>query len=212
MSTDMQTKRERRLAARDERKKQAATAQRQARLRQIILLVVLAVVLIAVVVWGFSTSFWGMATPSIGRAMPLEKAEHVPESTVIEWGSRPPTSGKHFDAWYPTYGVFEQDIPAGNWVHNLEHGAVVLLYNCPSGCADVVQQVKDLYGTLPKGRNARRGTRLLALPYKDMDHKLAVVAWGYLLELDEFDQDKITRFYEARIDRGPECNNLVCPD
>jgi len=49
------------------------------------------------------------------------------------------------------------------------------------------------------------------LPYTDMDSRIAVVAWGYLLELDELDRDRIVRFYDARIDRGPECVNLACP-
>jgi hypothetical protein len=36
-----------------------------------------------------------------------------------------------------------------------------------------------------------------------MDHKIAVVAWGWLLELDEYDEAQIVAFYESRLDRGP---------
>jgi hypothetical protein len=53
---------------------------------------------------------------------------------------------------------------------------------------------------------------MLITPYTDMDHKIAVVAWGRLLEMDELDRDKVLKFYEAYIDRGPECQNLNCPD
>jgi hypothetical protein len=103
-------------------------------------------------------------------------------------------------------------LPTGIWLHNLEHGAVVYLYNCPSGCPDLVQQLKDLYPTLPLGRNSRGGQpRALIMPYTDMDHKLAAVAWGWKLELDDFDKDLLTRFFEQRIDRGPECQNFACP-
>jgi hypothetical protein len=208
-----ETKREKRLAAREERKRRAALAQRQAKIRRTILLAALALMLVALAVAAFTTSFFGLATPSIGRTLPLLPADHVAEGTPIEYNSRPPTSGPHFAAWYPTYGVFEQEIPAGNWVHNMEHGAVVLLYNCPEACPDLVNQIRQLHNDLPKGRNARRGVaRMLALPYKDMDHRIAVVAWGWLLELDQFDRDQILRFYEARIDRGPECQNLSCPE
>ena len=35
--------------------------------------------------------------------------------------------------------------------------------------------------------------------------------YRYLLEMDEFDRDAITRFYDARIDHGPECVNMQCP-
>jgi hypothetical protein len=107
--------------------------------------------------------------------------------------------------------VIEEPVPPGNWVHSLAHGVVVLAYNCPEGCPELVAQLRDLHAELPLGRNARRGVaRLLATPYADMDHKIAVIAWGHLLELDEFDRDQIRAFYEAHLDRGPECLDLVC--
>lgn len=208
----VETKRQKRLAARDERKRRAAVAQRQAKIRQIAVIVVGVILLAALIFAAVSTSFFGLATPSVGRTMPVEKAGHVAEGSQVAYGTRPPTSGAHYPAWYPTYGVVEQPVPPGTWLHNLEHGAVVLLYNCPEACPELVAQIRELYASLPPGRNARRGTRLLAVPYTDMDRKIAVVAWGYLLELDDFDADQIRRFYEARIDRGPECQNLNCPD
>jgi hypothetical protein len=207
------TKRERRVAAREERKQRAQRARRQAKIRQWVLLGVLVVGLLGLGYYAMASNFFGLATPTVGRAVQVERAEHVPAGTQIEYATRPPSSGKHYDAWYPTYGVVEEAVPAGNWVHNLEHGAVVLLYNCPQGCPELVQQIKDFYATLPAGRNSKRGgARLLAVPYADMDHKLAVAAWGWLQELDEFDAAKIRQFFDARIDRGPECVNLNCPD
>ncbi len=206
-----QTKREKRLAAREDRKHRATLARRRAKIRRTVLMVIGALLLAGVVVVAINTSLFGLAAPQIGRAMPVEKAEHVPDGTVISYRTRPPTSGAHYDAPSPSYGMAEQEVPPGNWVHNLEHGAIVLLYNCPSGCPDLVAQIKDLYASLPRGRNGRLGGRLLAVKYADMDHKLAVAAWGRLLELDDFDPDQIRKFYDAYIDRGPECQNLVCP-
>jgi len=102
--------------------------------------------------------------------------------------------------------------PTGNWVHNLEHGAVVILYNCPSGCPELVSQFNQLYPTLPLGRNSRGGgSRVLIFPYADMDSKIAAVAWGWLLEQDELDADQLVQFVEQRMDRGPECVRLACP-
>jgi hypothetical protein len=37
-----------------------------------------------------------------------------------------------------------------------------------------------------------------------MDHKIAVVAWGWIDEMDEFDRARIIAFYNAHVDRGPE--------
>ncbi|MDP8922983.1 MAG: DUF3105 domain-containing protein [Chloroflexota bacterium] len=212
VSADSATKREKRLAAREARKQKAVAAQRRARITRVILLTVLAVLLAAFTVVAFTTSFFGLMAASVGRTVATLPADHVAEGTPVEYNSRPPTSGPHYAAWYPSYGLVNETIDPRTWVHNLEHGAVVLLYNCPEGCPDLVQQLRELYITLPPGRNARNGQpRMLIIPYTDMDSRIAVVAWGWLLELDQFDADQITRFYDARIDRGPECVNLRCP-
>jgi hypothetical protein len=57
----------------------------------------------------------------------------------------------------------------------------------------------------------RRAARMLAIPYADVDHRVARVSWRRLLELDELDARSILRIYEAYVDRGPECRNLACP-
>jgi len=216
MSQEMVTKREKRLASREDRKRRATLAQRNARIRQIVLLAVLAVALIGFVTVAVSTSMFGLLTnsglASVGRQVAQEGSDHVADGTQVVYKSRPPASGPHYSNWLQTYGFMDPAPPTGNWLHNLEHGAVAILYNCPSVCPELVQQLKDLYPQLPVGRNAVRGqARALILPYTDMDRKIAVVAWGWMLELDEYDQDQIISFYDARIDRGPECQNFRCP-
>ena len=150
MSTEQVTKREKRIAAREDRKRRAVDAQKSARIRKMIAVVVAFVVIVALVLilWtsGVVTS---MFTPTIGQTVPVEAADHVPEGTQITWKSRPPSSGPHYPVWSQKYGVLEEGLAPGYWVHNLEHGAVAVLYNCPDGCPDIVQQLKDLYPNLP---------------------------------------------------------------
>jgi hypothetical protein len=213
MSTQTPTRREKRLAARDDRKRRASAAQKRAQMVRTIGLIGGGIIFLGAMYLAYATEFFGLATPSVGRVVAIEKADHVPEGTKVTYASRPPSSGAHFGSWYPSYGVFEDDIPPELWVHNLEHGAVVMLFNCPQGCPDVVAQAKELMLELPKVRNVKRGLpRLLVVPYKEMDAKIAMVSWGYVLELNEFDKDKLKRFFEARVDRGPECQNLACPE
>lgn len=214
MSSDAVTKREKRLAAREDRKRRAAAAQKMARTRQIVLLAVLGIAAIAFVVVAFTTSLFGLisTTASVGQTVAIETAQHVPEGTAITYRSSPPSSGQHFPSPSQTYGVIEQGLAPGTWVHNLEHGSMAILYNCPGGCPEDVQALKDLYPNLPKGRNARGGQpRVIITPYTDMDTKIAAVSWGWQLKLDRVDVDQLTRFVEARIDRGPECQNFQCP-
>src|SRR5215212_4608113 len=118
---DPTTKREKRLASREARKQKAAVAQRRARITRVVLLTVLAVLLLAFTVVAFTTSFFGLAVSTIGRTVATLPADHVAEGTPVEYNSRPPTSGPHYSAWYPTYGVLTETVDPRTWVHNLEH-------------------------------------------------------------------------------------------
>ena len=215
MSQEAVTKREKRLAAREQRKQQAAVAQRNARIRQLVVLVLVAAVLIGVVFAAVSTQMFGLmntAIAPVGRAVALEGSDHVADGTQVVYKTRPPASGPHYSNWLQTFGFMNPAPPTGNWLHNLEHGAVAILYNCPSACPEIEQELKDLYPQLPLGRNAVRSQpRVIILPYSDMDAKIAVVAWGWILELESVDKDQILAFADQRIDRGPECQNFRCP-
>lgn len=142
----------------------------------------------------------------------VEYRIHVAEGSPITYDSRPPIGGPHYARPYPSYGIVEHPVLPGYWVHNLEHGAIVLLYNCPNGCPDLIREIHGLYSDLPGGgKSSVREPRLLVIPYADMDHRIAVVAWDHLLELDAFDSARIIAFYNQYIDRGPECTNIQCP-
>ena len=75
-------------------------------------------------------------------------------------------------------------------------------------------QLKSLYPRMPLGRNSRQGMpRVQIFPYRDMDSRIAVVAWRWLLELGTVDEAKIVQFAEEHLDRAWECNanTRVCP-
>lgn len=137
-----------------------------------------------------------------GRQMANEGQGHVDPGTPIRYQSRPPTSGQH----YPStsgYGVFEREIEPGFWVHTLEHGAVVVLYRpdlCDAAC---VGDLRAVYATAPRSRTFNN-VKMAVIPYRDMDHKVAVVAWNWVDEMDEVDRDRIIAFYREHVDRGPE--------
>jgi Protein of unknown function (DUF3105) len=135
----------------------------------------------------------------------------VPNDVQIAYPSTPPTSGLYHEAWYPTYGVASEIVPPAEWVHNLAHGEIVLLFYSPEGCADVLAQAAQLQAELPPGRNPRgAGARLIITSYDQLSTPLAVIAWGVLLPLDHFDWDRIAVFYGDHVDRGVECRNLHC--
>lgn len=136
----------------------------------------------------------------------------VPDGTPITYDSRPPIGGPYYPQPYPSYRIVTHPIADGTWIHNLNDGAIVLLYSCPRDCPDVVARIAALYARLPPDHDpVQESPRLLALPYPDLNHPIAVVAWDHLLELDTVDQGRIVDFYNRYIDRGPACVNLRCP-
>jgi hypothetical protein len=95
--------------------------------------------------------------------------------------------------------MWDTPLNPGRWVHMLEHGAVAVLYRpdlCDAAC---VQQLGEFYDTAP--RSTLVGVRHLVItPYQDMDHAVAVVAWGYVDELDQMDKDRVMADFKSKVD------------
>ncbi|MCW5808149.1 MAG: DUF3105 domain-containing protein [Deltaproteobacteria bacterium] len=72
-----------------------------------------------------------------------ELGVHVPIGSAIEWSTNPPVTGPHFPIW-AAWDREYTELPRGHYVHNLEHGGIVLAYNCPDGCPDVVEKLRTI--------------------------------------------------------------------
>lgn len=134
-------------------------------------------------------------------SVPDEGANHVEQGSPITYKHYPPSSGPHYGA-PAQYGVQAVPVPEGAWVHNLEHGAIVLLYKCAGDCEQKAKQIRDLYERLPVG--AFGSVKLVAAPYERGPTAYTLLAWGWQEDLEVFDAGRIERFYRDRVDRGPE--------
>ena len=131
---------ERRVARRQ------AAAQRRRRQqvqRGLVVATILGVLLVAFLLFQHRQAAGVAGTP-----VPDEGRGHVTSDTTIPYQHYPPSSGKHFDTPAPA-GFSATPIPAGNFVHSLEHGDVVILYQCPADCATLQQQLRDLSARFP---------------------------------------------------------------
>ena len=74
---------------------------------------------------------WYVSRPVPGTKMADQGREHVSPQAVSEfkYNSNPPTSGQHLPSWVKA-GVFEEPQSEGQLLHALEHGYVVISYNC----------------------------------------------------------------------------------
>lgn len=61
--------------------------------------------------------------------------EHVQDISQVEYNSNPPTSGAHFPVWLKA-GVYKAPVSDGYQIHSLEHGYIIVSYNCEKSISD----------------------------------------------------------------------------
>ena len=62
------------------------------------------------------------------ETFPDEGNLHVAQDTPITYNTDPPTSGTHYPG-ATEGGFYDSPIPAGNLVHTMEHGGIIIYYN-----------------------------------------------------------------------------------
>ena len=138
-----------------------------------------------------------------GRQMPDEGQAHIPrDKSGVYRSPYPPTSGQHWGNLWAEWEMYGDPMPPEVFVHNLEHGGIVLLYRCDTPCPDLVGQLRDLYRTFPKGKHGK--VKMVVAPDPKIKTPIAVLAWTWINELPGFDRERLLRFYRDHVDRGPE--------
>ncbi len=139
--------------------------------------------------------FSGGAPEGPGVRVEDQGRQHVaPGEEHPEYNSVPPTSGWHYNVpLAPSrWGIYDEPVENEILLHNLEHGYINVHYDCPDGCDELVGQ---LTGIVQEGID--RGGKLLMSPYPGMDSRIALTAWTFIDEFDEFDEDRIREFVNA---------------
>lgn len=130
----------------------------------------------------------GEAIPDIGR-------EHLTGGQeVTSYNSNPPTSGPHY-AQPAAWGIYEEELQDEQLVHNLEHGGVWISYKDKDN-PELIDQLKDIADDY--------SVKVIMTYRPKNDSRIAVAAWGRLLELESFDKKQIEDFIKAFINKGPE--------
>jgi hypothetical protein len=134
---------------------------------------------------------------------------HVPEDSTIDYQHNPPASGPHYPVW-ARYQVHEEPLARGYWVHNLEHGAIVLVYR-PDAPAATVEALRAVWEAIPLDPICRH-RRSLVVADPDMDDPVAVLAADWAIE-DCIDEAAILDFVDEHRNRAPEqvCGDGVVP-
>ncbi|WP_254536248.1 DUF3105 domain-containing protein [Halomarina litorea] len=133
---------------------------------------------------------------------PSEGTQHVSGDTQVNYNTSPPTSGAHYSSPASAGFYGEGEAPAaGNLVHALEHGAVVVYYDPGALSAEQEEHLRSL-------TEQYTGTwaSVIAVPTSaaDVDSPVVLTAWRHVLRLDDYDEDSVEAFLAEFLGRGPE--------
>ena len=121
----------------------------------------------------------------------------------------PPASGNHFVRGGPItpgfYGPSDIPLPQG-WIHNLEHGGLVVLYRGDPGdpglSDEAQQQMQAFFSGMPPSPvcgfpPTQEGAGVTIVRFDQMATPYAALVWERVLPLETFDQDAIMEFWNT---------------
>lgn len=195
------------------RRTERAAAERRARRRSFIAVVAIGVgvVLVAAVAFALLAGGHDLDTEAAPvESYPYSELQMFPPDpggrghfaqgeTYDDYNSNPPTSGPHTNVAAGP-GVYEEPVPKETAVHNMEHGHVVVWYNC-NGAPQPLNEAacgtlrQDLAAIVDEANE--NGKRVLMTPYAAMDKRIALTAWQFLDAFDEFDAQRVRTFIDT---------------
>jgi hypothetical protein len=142
--------------------------------------------------------------------------DHIVDQTEkVEYAYCPPASGKHWNIARvaPVPRAFyqpEQAVQPQQWLHNVEHGFVIVLYSCGSdgkSCpsSDDMTKLKTIFDETPSTQGAvvcSVPNKVVVARFDEMSTRFALVAWDREMLTDTLDVQAAETFAEQFID-GP---------
>ncbi|KKU03075.1 MAG: hypothetical protein UX99_C0002G0095 [Candidatus Amesbacteria bacterium GW2011_GWB1_47_26] len=160
-----------------------------------------------------------------GEAVADQGREHRDHGKLDEfkYNSNPPASGPH-DADWIRPGVYGEAQDKYKLIHSLEHGYVVVHYNCAkalsaqpstlSVSAHEDNEVATDSGTIKTDcalgqqladfAKKMELKKLIVQPNPTIDKPIIMVAWDRILKMDTFDEKLAEKFVKAFRNKGPE--------
>jgi hypothetical protein len=133
----------------------------------------------------------------------------------------PPASGNHLNQSGQgpiTPRVFKPDDKVGppNWIHNLEHGGMVILYrsDSPGATTAGLAAFRTYFDQFPASALCKIPPGQLSpviARFDDMPHPYAALVWDHVFYMDTWDPALATRFYLTEAERLDSDGQLVAP-
>ncbi len=126
---------------------------------------------------------------------------YVGQDTSTDWESLP-ASGNHWGAWAKWGTVYAKPVKKGFFLHNLEHGGLVLSYNCSSdkqsaACQDAAKQLASLANDFGQGR-------VVITPDPTQKKMFVIRSWRWAYAADCLNGDAALEFMSRHYRHGRE--------
>jgi hypothetical protein len=131
---------------------------------------------------------YAAARPKPGQAVADMGNAHIQPPETAQYNSTPPTSGPHYGQ-LARWGIHSEPIPNELQVHNLEDGGIMVQYDCPEGCQDLVDRLSAIVSLYDE--------QVILAPYPGIGSRIALTAWRRIDTFDELDEDRVTQFIRA---------------
>jgi len=179
---------------------------------QIIFIAIAAVIVIAAAAVGIgfvmaggeeeSSGPLGIGECTVQTFEPLG-AGHVAELPAdYEYNSVPATSGVH-SPQTAIWNIYDQPVPQINYVHNLEHGGVVVQYGTEVPAA-TVDQIRGWYQEDPRGFIVAPLVPEFEEDDPTLADKIVLVSWTHMMRCSSFDEEAFNTFGDDYRDDAPE--------
>ncbi len=160
----------------EQRRAKARQRRQQEGIRNKFVTILIGAAAVAGLIWAVSS----INGPTTGiEVPPMESAEHVPVGTKVEYNTSPPTSGMHYDQPLPAGFYTEVDLaglvyPEQHAVHSMEHGYVVIWYNCAAyegPCEELTATLREIHESSP--------AKVVVMPWADMAEPVVLTSWAW---------------------------------
>ena len=141
----------------------------------------------------------------ITKGIPQQKTYHEDLCVPVTYETNPPSSGPHWGVW-ASYKIHETPIPREVYVHDMEHGAVVLSYACDD-CDDVVAALTDAFNSVPADPLCVMHStiaRVLMTKDPELSTPIAASAWRATYTATCIDPPSLSQFIQDAYGRGTE--------
>jgi hypothetical protein len=152
-------------------------------------------------------------SPRLGYVQRDMGAGHNPGNPA-RYALCPPASGPHLDGsggpiQPRLYGPDDVVLPQG-WIHNLEHGGIVILYRGGEGSEAITEagqeKLRQLYATFPNSPicgfpPSQRVAGVVVTRFDEMATPYAALVWDRVLPLETLDADAIYEFWRTEGER-----------